>query len=336
MSSNNWETAELLKVELCLSVNDMAKKEENSQLTAFVSYSHRDERFRSALETHLSILRRKGLLRVWHDRKITPGLDIDQEIDSNLRKADLIVLLVSPDFIASDYCYSTELRLAMELHASGRARVVPVILRPVDWQDAPFSKLLALPKDGKPISTWSNRDRAFLDVENGIRKILDELSASPKVNKSAPAPASFVVHRYMGSVLQTGGVGSDLVTKRAWLTSEHGYLPADDYVTHSFNGAGDVLWVHCPDEFEIVGATSWTKNEVFQMMKGDPRFPWGILLKDQLKNSVTITCQRKSTATELPHATGACCPNCADPMGPYEESCARCGYTFKIKKSSGR
>jgi TIR domain len=152
----------------------MAKKEKGSQRTAFVSYSHRDERFRASLETHLAILKRNGVLKVWHDRKITPGFVLDEEIDSNLRTADLIIVLVSPDFIASDYCYSMELRLAMELHASGRARVVPVILRPVDWRDAPFSKLVALPTDAKPITTWNNRDKAFLNVTDGIRKLLDE------------------------------------------------------------------------------------------------------------------------------------------------------------------
>src|SRR6266849_5350658 len=152
--------------------NKMAKKEEGSQLTAFVSYSHRDERFRASLETHLAILKRNGVLQIWHDRKITPGLDLDKQIDSHLRTADLIILLVSPDFIASDYCYSTELRLAMELNASGRARVVPVILRPVDWRDAPFSKLIALPTDAKPITICNNRDKAFLAESDGIRKLL--------------------------------------------------------------------------------------------------------------------------------------------------------------------
>jgi hypothetical protein len=235
----------------------MTKKRRVSSITAFLSYSHRDEKYRVALETHLALLKRYGVLGIWHDRKISPGDNLDEAIDSNLRAADLILLLVSPDFMASDYCYSTELRLAMELHAAGQSKVIPIILRPVDWHDAPFSKLMALPADGKPVSTWRNRDEAYLDVTNGIRKLLDEPSQSLRADrKPGGYPVDFEVGKYQGSVLQVGGIGSRLVTKKAWLTTEHAYLPADDYLVHGFNGAGDVLWVYCPEEFEVVGATS--------------------------------------------------------------------------------
>ena len=265
----------------------------NSKATAknkaFLSYSHRDERFRKALEAHLAILQRNGVLGLWHDRRISPGENLGSEIDSNLRSADLILLLVSPDFIASDYCYSTELRLAMELHAADKAKVVPVILSPVEWNDTPFSKLMALPTDGKPISTWRNRDEAYVDVTKGIRKVLDEF------DRTSLAKTSWLnsVDEYRGSVLQVGGIGSRLVTKRAWLTTEHAYLPAEDYVTHWFNSAGDILWVDCPDEFDIVDATSPTSNNVVAMVEGDPSFPRGILIKDQLKNTIVFTCKRK-------------------------------------------
>lgn len=312
----------------------MASKKAGSQAAAFISYSHRDERFRESLETHLAILRRNGVLSVWHDRKICPGDDLDAVIDSHLRTARLVLLLVSPDFIASDYCYSTELRLAMELQTAGRARVVPVILRPVDWQDTPFRGLLALPTDGKPISTWRNRDEAYLDVTKGIRKLLGELARVPQAGlKVGHTPIDLAVDRYQGSVLQVGGIGSRLVTKRAWLTREHGYLPADDYLIHSFNGPGDVMWVHCPEEFEVVGATSPTNNNVFPMKEGDPRFPYGIRIKDQMQNSIVVTCERKRTeVSPRGHATGTVCPKCGDPMGPYQQYCAKCGYSFGAKR----
>jgi TIR domain len=267
---------------------------------AFLSYSHRDERFRKALEAHLAMLKRNGVLGLWHDRRIGPGENLDDEIDSNLRTADLILLLVSPDFIASDYCYSTELRLAMELHAAGKARVVPVILRPVEWSDAPFSKMMALPTDGKPISTWRNRDEAYVDVARGIRKVLDGLSPTSRTKTTDNWLSS--VDEYKGSVLQVGGVGSRLVTKKAWLTSEHAYLPADDYVIHSFNGGGDVLWVHCPEEFDIVEVASPTSNSVFPMVKDDPRFPHGMLITNQLQNTIVVTCKRKRRTDEEPRS----------------------------------
>lgn len=217
----------------------------------------------------------------------------------------------------------------MERNAAGQARVVPIILRPVDWQDAPFNKLTALPKDAKPITAWNNRDQAFLDVSNGIRQILEGVNQLDASEQPSVKPADFIVHRYQGSILQVGGIGSHLVTKRAWLTSEHAYLPPDDYVTHFFNGAGDVLWAHCPEEFEVVGATSATNNDVFQMVNNDPAFPWGIVLRNQLQNSITITCQRIVDEVERGRATGTVCPNCGDAMGPYQKSCAKCGYTFK-------
>lgn len=142
----------------------------------FYSYSHKDETLRDALETHLAILKRQELLEDWHDRKILPGRDWESEIDAHIDEADVILLLVSPDFIASDYCYGKELSRALKRHESGQAEVVPVILRPVDWTGAPFSKLQALPRDGKPVTTWANADEAWLDTENGIRKTIEGIS----------------------------------------------------------------------------------------------------------------------------------------------------------------
>jgi hypothetical protein len=145
-------------------------------IEVFYSYSHRDEALRDELETHLSLLRRQGVISGWHDRKITAGTDLKGKIDEHLNSAGVILLLVSPDFIASDYCYDIEMTRALERHDKGEARVIPVILRPVDqWHAAPFGKLLAAPTDGKPISSWSNRDEAFADVARHIRRAVEEL-----------------------------------------------------------------------------------------------------------------------------------------------------------------
>src|SRR5215467_4123286 len=139
----------------------------------FFSYSHKDQRLRDQLEAHLKLLRKEGLISSWHDHKIGAGEEWKGQIDAHLNTAQIILLLVSSDFIASDYCYDIEMKRAMERHQLGEARIIPVILRPCDWHNARFGKLQALPKDGKPITTWQNHDSAFLDVARGIRKVVE-------------------------------------------------------------------------------------------------------------------------------------------------------------------
>lgn len=138
----------------------------------FISYSHRDEELRDDLVKHLTSLKREGLIEIWHDRDLTPGTNIDDAISDRLASADIVLILVSPDFIASEYCYSTEMRKAMGRFSWGECLVVPIILRPVDWHNTPFAKLLALPTDGKPITMWDNRDQAFTQVVDGIRRLV--------------------------------------------------------------------------------------------------------------------------------------------------------------------
>jgi hypothetical protein len=152
--------------------------------TLFFSYSHVDEALRNQLEVHLSALKRQGLISTWHDRRIIAGSHVGDTIDANLNAAEVILLLVSPDFIASDYCYEKELARAMERHERGEARVIPVILRPCDWHDLPFGKLLATPRDGKAITTWANSDEAFLDVERAIKAALKELPQKNKLTRT--------------------------------------------------------------------------------------------------------------------------------------------------------
>lgn len=140
----------------------------------FFSYSHADEDLRDQLEVQLSMLKRQGIIETWHDRRIGAGNVIDGSIDSNMESSSIILLLVSPDFLASDYCYDREMIRAMERHADGSAKVIPVILRPCDWHGAPFGKLLAVPTDGKPVTKWPDRDSAFLEVARAIRDCVDQ------------------------------------------------------------------------------------------------------------------------------------------------------------------
>lgn len=145
-------------------------------LRVFYSYSHRDETSLERLRRSLSLLKREALIEEWHDRKIGAGREWEGEIDAYLEAADIILLLVSPDFIASDYCWDVEVRRAMEKHEAGQARVIPVILRPAEWHAAPFGKLQALPRDGRPVTKWGNRDEAWLNVARGIRAAVRDLA----------------------------------------------------------------------------------------------------------------------------------------------------------------
>jgi len=144
----------------------------------FYAYARQDESLRDELAKHLALLRRQGLIRDWYDRRIEPGAEWEEDIDHHLRSAQIILPLISPDFIDSDYCYDIEMKRAMERHQRGEARVIPVILRPCDWKNAPFAKLQALPRDAKPVTQWDNQDEAFLSVADGIRMVLDEFAPS--------------------------------------------------------------------------------------------------------------------------------------------------------------
>jgi TIR domain len=160
----------------------------------FFSYSHVDEGLRDLLETHLSPLKRQGLISAWHDRRILAGSEFAKQIDQHLEEADVILLLVSPNFIASDYCYDLEMSRALEKHKDGSAIVIPVILRPCDWHDLSFGKLLAAPTDGKPISTWPNIDEAFQEVVKAIKAAIrarpTHAANSASIPQSGPAIVS--------------------------------------------------------------------------------------------------------------------------------------------------
>jgi len=155
------------------------------QIDIFISYSHQDEVLHGQLAKHLKPLEHEGLIRSWYDRQILPGEEFEAEISSELNAASVILLLISPDFISSEYCWGTEMKRAMERHEARTARVIPVILRPIDWRSTPFGKLLALPRDGKPITTWPNQDEALLDVARGIRSVVTELNSSPSGTETA-------------------------------------------------------------------------------------------------------------------------------------------------------
>lgn len=152
----------------------------------FLSYSHADETYCDMLQKHLAALKHQGLIETWHDRRIMAGDEFENSIDQQLNEAEIVLLLVSSDFIASRYCYEIEMMRALERHDDGEARVIPVILRPCDWHDTPFGKLLATPKDGRPVKSWPDIDEAFLDVVRQIKTILAELGTTSGETMIAP------------------------------------------------------------------------------------------------------------------------------------------------------
>lgn len=150
----------------------------------FFCYAHEDEPLLNKLKVQLKPLQRQGLIDVWHDRDISAGTEWEKEIDFHLNTAQIILLLVSPDFMYSEYCYSVEMKRAIERHERKDARVIPVILRPVYWQGV-LGKLQALPTDAKPVTDpeWHTLDRAFFNVAEGIRDVIEKLINARKAEE---------------------------------------------------------------------------------------------------------------------------------------------------------
>jgi hypothetical protein len=146
-----------------------------SAIEVFISYSHKDENLREELEKHLKVLQRQGVIKSWSDRNIPAGSEWEKQILKNLQRAQIILLLVSADFNASDYCQYNEVNQAMEQHKTGDSIVVPVILRTCDWESMPYGKLQAVPKEARPVTSRKNQDEAFAEIAKAIRKIAEGL-----------------------------------------------------------------------------------------------------------------------------------------------------------------
>jgi len=201
----------------------------------FFSYSHIDEQLRNRLETHLSTLKRQGAIESWHDRRIPAGDNFDHSISSELQAAGIVLLLVSADFLASEYCYDVELQHAMKRQESGDCQVIPVILRHCDWQSTEFGKLVATPKDGKPVTTFSDLDEAFLQVVNSIKSAIASRSSSSRASANAsPKPSIQPV-----KIQPTNPRSSDLRIKRIFTESEKDKFKEEafDYIATYFENS---------------------------------------------------------------------------------------------------
>jgi hypothetical protein len=156
-----------------------------SAIEIVVCYAREDEAALKELLVHLGVLKRQGFFDVWYDREISAGTERMREIDKHLDNAQIILLLISQYFMNSNYCYLVEMQRAIERHEKGEARVIPILLRPVYYERAPFSKLQALPTSGLPVmgSGWHSQDEAFFAIAEGIRKAVEELLPSPRLSQ---------------------------------------------------------------------------------------------------------------------------------------------------------
>ncbi len=158
----------------------------------FYSYSHQDADLRDRLATYLAPLRQQKKIIEWYDRKIMPGADWDTEISEQLTSANLILLLVTEDFLASDYCFGIEVERALARLKAGEVRVVPVLLRPCLWQESRFSELQIIPREAKPVSSWASPQDGFVNVANEIRALVSESAPSPSEEPPRPTePRAF-------------------------------------------------------------------------------------------------------------------------------------------------
>jgi len=151
------------------------------QIRLMISYAHEDEKHKTTLKAHLSALSRSGRIDVWQDREIRPGIAFTPEILKQIEQANIIVLLISSDFLASDYCYQKEMTAAIARAKKNdrECRVVPVIVRDVEWTDTPIGGLNALPTDAVAVTLWKDLDAAWRDVAAGIKRVVQELSGEP-------------------------------------------------------------------------------------------------------------------------------------------------------------
>ena len=212
----------------------------------FFSYSHRDEPLRDELEKHFSLLKRSAIIKTWHDRRIGAGEEFDKNISQYLESADIILLLISADFLASDYCYDREMRRALERHEAGEARVIPVILHACDWQHAPFGTLLAVPTDGRPVSKWPDQNEAFLGIVKAIRQAATEIGAGRGASiENWTVPTDATVSPPLGAQPQGGAQprSSNLRVRKSFTDRERDRFERDafEYIANFFEASLEEL-----------------------------------------------------------------------------------------------
>lgn len=247
----------------------------------FCSYAHKDEALRAELEAHLSSLKREGKIKHWHDRLIKPGENWKGKIDEHLERAHIILLLISADFIKSDYCHEIEMQRAMQRYRANEAHVIPIILRPCDWENSPFGELQALPKAAQPVIEWPTTDAAFTNVAKSIRSVVNELlnttpsaPAPPKAQANTSVPASIPRPPTVGFVARRDTDGREVL---AYLKEE---LAPERNQLIALCGAGGVGKTTLAAESVRALSADFAKRIAWVSADGRPDFTLSTLLDE--------------------------------------------------------
>ncbi len=157
-------------------------------LELFYCYARKDQALRDELDIHLAGLRRSGLITAWYDGELLPGTFREQEIKTHLETARIILLLVSPDFLSSEDCYSIVMADALKRHQAEEAHVIPILLRPADWASTPLRSLRVSPPNALPVTLWTDRDEAFEATVQDIRKVANGLLSQSSIPLGTSMP----------------------------------------------------------------------------------------------------------------------------------------------------
>lgn len=203
--------------------------------SVFFSYSHKDQAIRDELETHLALFKRQGIISAWHDRRIEAGGHLHDEISEHLKNSEIVLVLVSANFFASDYCFDNEMQSALTREKAGECTVIPVIVKPCQWTTSPLGHLRATPTDGIPISKWPDQDEALSLVAADIKRATDKYSSNE--NKSSlPSPTSLQPEQPATNGLPRS---SNLRVKRTFSDQEKDAFVAEtfEFIARYFEGS---------------------------------------------------------------------------------------------------
>ncbi|GHO96092.1 hypothetical protein KSF_061400 [Reticulibacter mediterranei] len=244
----------------------------------FYCYTHSDEPLSRELEKHLKLLQRQGFVSTWHRYQIDTDMKEAEVINRHLNTASVILLLLSVRFLASDFCFSVEIQRAVQRHEAGEARVIPILLRPVDLGDTPFEKLSMLPSEGKPITSWSNRDEAFLEVVKGIKEALESIQKA-----TLPIPSAETLRDFFISYAAADRSWAEWI---AWQLEEAGYttviqvwdfLPGRNFISEmnaAVKTARRTIAIISPEYL----SSAFTQSEWTTTFQRDPTGSQGLLI----------------------------------------------------------
>lgn len=238
-------------------------------LKVYISYSHRDTKLVEQILASILPLQRDGFIRIWYDRHLPAGTNWQDTINRNLESADIILLMVSPNYLASDFCYNLEMPKAMERVSRGEVYVIPIILSKCHWYEAPFNRLVALPTNAKPITQWRKREDAVISVTEGIRQTVNEIVnrlSSDAIDDGEQMAATKGEATVAGPNLQ----GKTLII--------HGHAEQNRYELRDFlqNRLGLPIPIVMADEFTV----GMTLPQKFQYLADQVEFAIAILTPD--------------------------------------------------------